>query len=111
MVPKRLRRLEAHPGDAGVQVFVARSFRARLMGLALLRDLPLECLLLIPRCSSVHTFGMRFPLEIRFLNERGRVIRCESQVSAGRMLRQPGAAAVLEWRSEAYAEPTSESRR
>jgi hypothetical protein len=27
--------------------------------------------LLIPRCSSVHTFGMGFPLEVVFLDDRG----------------------------------------
>ena len=87
-------------GHAGERVFVASSFWSRLLGLALLPSLPRECALLLPGCSSVHTFGMRFCLEIRFLDERGEVIRRESRVSAGRMLREPGAAAVLEWRSE-----------
>lgn len=100
MVPKRLSRLEVRSDAGGAQVFVARSFRARLLGLALLSDLPLDCALLLPGCSSVHTFGMRFRLEIRFLDERGAVVRRESRVPAGRMLREPGAAAVLEWCSE-----------
>lgn len=100
MVPKRLSRLEARSDAAGVQVFVAHSFRARLLGLALMPGLPRGCALLLPGCSSVHTFGMRFCLEIRFLDERGEVLRRESRVPAGRMLREPGAAAVLEWRSE-----------
>ncbi len=87
--------------DAGTRVFVARSFRARLLGLALLRDMPREWALLLPRCSSVHTFGMLFRLEIRFLDEHGEVIRRESRVPARRILREPDAAAVLEWRSAA----------
>ena len=98
-MPKRLNHLEVHGDAAGARVFVAHSFRARLAGLALLPDLPREYALLLPRCSSVHTFGMRFPLEIRFLDARGEVIRRESRVPAGRMLREPGAVAVLEWRS------------
>ena len=99
VVPKRLSRLEVHSDAAGARVFVARSFRARLLGLTLLGDLPREWALFLPRCSSVHTFGMRFRLEIRFLDEQGEVIRRESRVPAGRMLREPGAVAVLEWRS------------
>ena len=101
MAPKRLRKLEAQSDGAGRQVFVARSVRARLLGLALLRDLPRDCALLLPRCRSVHTFGMRFPLEIRFLDERGEVIRSERRVPAGRILCEPGAYAVLERRSPA----------
>ena len=93
--------LEVRSDDVGTRVFVARSFRARLLGLALLGDLPCEWALLIPGCSSVHTFGMRFCLEIRFLDEHGEVIRRESRVPARRMLREPGAAGVLEWRSAA----------
>ncbi len=100
MVPKRLSRLERRTDPGGVRVFVARSFRARLLGLALLSDLPADCALLLPGCSSVHTFGMRFCLEIRFFDERGEMVRRESRVPPGRMLRQPGAAAVLEWRFE-----------
>jgi uncharacterized membrane protein (UPF0127 family) len=111
MVPKRLSRLEVRSDAGGAQVFVARSFRARLLGLALLSDLPRDCALLLPGCSSVHTFGMRFRLEIRFLDERGAVVRRESRVPAGRMLREPGAAAVLEWRSAAQEGPTSDSSR
>ena len=56
-------------------MFVARSFRARLLGLAFLRRLPPDCGLLIPRCSSVHTFGMRFALDVVFLDGDGEVLR------------------------------------
>ncbi len=111
MVPNRLTRLEVRGDAGGVQVFVARSFRARLLGLTLLPDMPSECALLLPGCSSVHTLGMRFCLEIRFLDERGDPIRSESRVPAGRMLREPGAAAVLEWRAAIQEGPTSECSR
>ena len=100
MGPKRLRRLEVHTDDAGTRVFVARSFRARLLGLTLLEDIPRHWALLLPGCTSVHTFGMRFCLEVRFLDERSEVLRRESGVPPRRVLCCPGAAAVLEWRSE-----------
>ena len=100
MAPKRLQKLEVHTDDAGVRVFVARSFRARLLGLALLDDVPRHWALLFPGCASVHTFGMRFRLEVRFLDEHSEVLRRECSVRPGRVLRCPGAAAVLEWRSE-----------
>src|SRR4051794_24598099 len=78
-------------------IFVARSFRARLLGLALLDELPPGCALLIPRCSSVHTFGMRFEIDVGFVGPAGQVIRVERGVGPRRGGRCRGAVAVLEW--------------
>lgn len=82
-----------------MHVLVARTFCARLLGLAFLSEMAPRCALLLPGCSSVHTFGMRFALEIRFLDDRSRVLRRESGVAPRRVLREPGAGAVLEWPS------------
>ena len=59
----------------GLTVHLARSARARLLGLALLRDLPPDRALLIAGCRSVHTFGMRFALDVVFLDAAGRPLR------------------------------------
>lgn len=111
MIPRRLIDQEMRSGAGGTRVVVARSFGARLLGLALLSDFPREWALLLPGCSSVHTFGMRFALEIRFLDEHSEVVRDESAVGPGRVLREPGAAAVLEWRSPAQEGPNSAANR
>jgi uncharacterized membrane protein (UPF0127 family) len=66
---------------------------ARLRGLAFA---PPRGPLHIPRCRSVHTFGMRFRLDLLFLDEEGRVIELRRAVPPGRFVRCPGAAAVLE---------------
>lgn len=78
---------------------MARSARARLLGLARLDDVPRDCGLLIPRCSSVHTFGMRFALDVAFLDRHGNTIRLDRAVAPGRVVRCRGAAAVLERRA------------
>jgi hypothetical protein len=52
--------------------------------------------LLIPRCSSVHTFGMRFELDLFFLDRKGRVIGVRRRVPPRRLVWWPGADAVLE---------------
>ena len=97
MVPRRLQRLPAHVLDGGLVVHVAVSLRARLLGLAFMRAPPPPGhALLIPDCSSVHTFGMRFPLDVVFLDLRGRELRVERCVGQGRVLSCRGAAAVLE---------------
>ena len=48
---------------------VATTVSSRLLGLALLRREHAGAGLLIPRCRSVHTFGMRFPIDVLFLDE------------------------------------------
>jgi len=80
----------------GVEVPVAAGLRARLLGLA---GLELEAAgpgLLIPRCSSVHTFGMRFALDIVFLDERGRPLAMRRAAPPCRVFSQRAAATVLE---------------
>jgi uncharacterized membrane protein (UPF0127 family) len=78
-----------------VEVLVARSLRRRLVGLALRRRPPPNALL-IPRCRSVHTFGMRFPLDLVWLDGRGTPIRIDRDVPPWRVRGCRGAAAVLE---------------
>jgi uncharacterized protein len=80
----------------GHEVSVAQSFRARLLGLAFLSREQVGGGLLIPRCASVHTFGMRFPLDLFFLDECGEPLAIRRQVPPRRVRSAHGAAAVLE---------------
>lgn len=75
---------------------VATGFRARLLGLALLEREQGGAGLLIPRCGSVHTFGMRFALDLFFLDGEGKVLSSHRCVPPRRVLHARGAAAVLE---------------
>ncbi|MGN6254157.1 MAG: DUF192 domain-containing protein [Solirubrobacterales bacterium] len=75
---------------------VARGFRARLLGLAWRDRADAGPGLLIPRCASVHTFGMRFALDLFFLDRTGRVVAVRRRVPPRRVVGQRGAAAVLE---------------
>jgi hypothetical protein len=65
-------------------VRVARTFRERLIGLAFRRDAPADGLLL-PRTRSVHTFGMRFALDLHWLDGDGAVVRVDRAVPPGRV--------------------------
>ena len=55
------------PGGEELTVLVAEAFGKRLLGLAGLQALPAGTGLLIPHCRSVHTFGMRFELDVLFV--------------------------------------------
>lgn len=75
---------------------VATGFRSRLRGLAWRDRADAGPGLLIPRCSSVHTFGMRFELDVYFLDREGRVLSARRRVPPRRLVWQRGSAAVLE---------------
>ncbi len=80
----------------GLRVPVAATPLSRLLGLALLRRESAPRGLLLERCRSIHTFGMRFALDVHFLNAEGTCIRSELGVGPRRMLVERGASAVLE---------------
>jgi uncharacterized protein len=80
----------------GRTVPVALGFRSRLLGLAGLDEAAAGPGLLIPDCASVHTFGMRFDLDLIFLDRHHRPLRLHTRVPPFRLAWQRGAAAVLE---------------
>jgi uncharacterized membrane protein (UPF0127 family) len=97
MTPARLAKLETHHLRGGLRLFVARSRRARLLGLAMMpRAPPAGWALVLPRCSSVHTVGMRFALDVVFLDAGGCVLRVARGVPPWRVVSCRGAAAVVE---------------
>jgi uncharacterized membrane protein (UPF0127 family) len=93
-LPRRLRRL---PLLAGVEeVRVAATFGARLLGLALLRHPAAPIALLLPLTRSVHTAGMRFALDLEWIDEHGAVIRVDRAVPPFRVRSCRRARGVIE---------------
>ena len=99
LAPRRLRGLRRRR-VRGHLVPVADGLGARLFGLALLDRGRAGPGLLIPRCRSVHTLGMRFALDLVFLDRRGRVVAERRNVPPGRIVRCREAVAVLELEAE-----------
>ena len=80
----------------GFEVPVATTWSARLLGLAMLdRDLA-PAGLLIPSCRAVHTLGMRFELDLVFLDRDERVVELRRSLRPARFARCGAAASVLE---------------
>jgi hypothetical protein len=98
--PLRLRKLPL-ADVASRRVPVAVNLPSRLLGLALLRPERAGAGLLIPRCRSVHTFGMRFPIDLVFLDRSMRPISIRPAVGPGRIVRDRRARAVVELPAEA----------
>ena len=83
-------RVQGHP------VPIATTQLARLLGLAFLSREKAGSGLFIPRCRSVHTFGMRFPIEVIFLDGEMQLVRTAGCVLPGRFVFDRQASAVLE---------------
>ena len=71
-----------------------RGFRQKLMGLLGTRcDSPPVALC---DCSSVHTFGMGYDIDVALVTHNGRVVASKQHVPPGRIVRAPGAWYALE---------------
>ena len=68
----------------------------RLRGLLGRAPLQAGAGLLLTPCASVHTLGMRYPLDLVFLDADGRIRKLVSALAPLRMAASPGAAMTLE---------------
>lgn len=81
----------------------ARRFDQRLVGLLGRRALSADEALWIEPCGSVHTFGMRFAIDVVFLDRVGRIVRVVNALPPGRWCRAPGARVAIEFAAGASA--------
>jgi uncharacterized membrane protein (UPF0127 family) len=95
---RRLGRLPASEIGDGLRVHDARGMGARRRGLGGLRSLPDERALHL-RCRAVHTFTMRFALDLIWLGRDGAVIRVDRDVPPRRHRGCARARAVVETRA------------
>ncbi len=72
-------------GDASWQCLVAENARERTKGLLQRDGLPTGKLMLIPRCNMIHTLGMKFMIDVIFIDARGRVRKIVRNLAPGRM--------------------------
>ena len=65
---------------------VALGFFERFLGLMGRKDMPSEEALLFPRCNSIHTFFMRFPIDVILLDKEGTVVEIIPAMAPWRMI-------------------------
>lgn len=95
---EHLHDLPLRPLTGGLALHVAATRRHRGRGLARLGadELPRHRALLLSPCRSVHTLGMRFALDLLWLDRAGAVIRIDRAVGARRVRTCLRARAVVE---------------
>ncbi len=65
---------------------VARTWRQRMVGLLAHRQLAAEEALIFPSCTSIHTFGMRFPIDVIVVDREWRVVALRECLAPGRVV-------------------------
>lgn len=91
---------EVHiPGGGWVRCVCAWGFWARLRGLLGTRAghrEPNPTILLLPRCKSIHTIGMAYPIDVAFADKRMKIIASRRAVAPGTVFSCKGGAYALE---------------
>lgn len=79
-----------------MEAWIADSYLSRLRGLLGKKQLSGTDGLLLKRCSAVHTIGMRYSLDLVFMDREGKVLKCAEGVKPFRMATAKGAYYTLE---------------
>jgi len=95
-VTARLEPLPARELAGGLTLVRAATPLARLRGLAGLRAIDTRLGLELPRTRSIHTLGMRFDLDLIWLDADGAVVRVDRGVPPGRLRSCRSARSVIE---------------
>ena len=77
-------------------VRVADTFFSRLKGLLGTRELPQGQALWIKPCNSVHMFGMRYAIDVIFVDAQGSVVKLVEDLRPGRITGCSGASGAIE---------------
>lgn len=91
-------RLILHPEQFCLwhEVHVLTSFPQRLVGLLNQQGLPRGHAYWFPSCCSVHSWGMRFALDIIGLDKQQRIVAVRRNVQPGGVLKLKGVKSVIE---------------
>jgi uncharacterized membrane protein (UPF0127 family) len=83
-------------GIVATDVDIAADRRARNRGLLGRDHLPTTAALVLVPCFAIHTWRMRFPIDVLFVDSQGQVVKTRERMPAWRVAAAPGAYAVIE---------------
>lgn len=73
---------------------LASTWRERLRGL--LGSRPKKGVIVLAPCRAIHTFGMRYCIDVAFIDKQGRVMGSVRALPPGKIMRCAGAYAAIE---------------
>lgn len=65
---------------------IANTFKKRFFGLMTMKELQSDEGLILAPCNGVHTFFMKFPIDVLYLDKDNRIIEIFTQVEPWRVL-------------------------
>lgn len=71
--------------EIATKVRIANTFFKRFIGLLCDKKIEAHEGLLIDPCNQVHTFGMKFDIDVVFVSKSGEIIHTESQMTPGKV--------------------------
>lgn len=81
------------------QLVIADSFLKKLIGLLRHRSLTEDMAIVLQQCNSIHTIGMRFPIDVVFLDNDGVVLSITENTRPFRFTSNRRAAHTLEMKA------------
>ncbi len=68
-----------------IKVIIAKSFWQKLLGLIIYSKFPENSIMLIKKCKSIHTFFMRFKIDVIFVDKGNRIVKLKENLSPWRI--------------------------
>lgn len=68
-----------------LKVELADSFLKRFKGLMFRKSMPSDYALLLSPCNAIHTFSMRFPIDVVYLDRDSRVVYIEKSMQPNKV--------------------------
>ncbi len=66
-------------------VKLANNFFSRFKGLLAVKNFPAQSALVLKPCDSIHTFFMRFPIDVFFANKENKIIKIYRELKPWRL--------------------------
>ncbi|MGB0865894.1 MAG: DUF192 domain-containing protein, partial [Granulosicoccaceae bacterium] len=84
------------PNGEKINIVRAQRFAHRLVGLLCKQSMDYQEGLYFDRCNAVHTWGMRFDIDLVYLDKAGKIVEIVSALKPWRFNRNSKADSVLE---------------
>lgn len=89
--------MEVDNKSIDLNIELAASFGKRFLGLMFRKQMPEDYALLLVPCNAIHTFSMRFPIDVVYIDTDGVIVKIEEAVKPGKVCKKVASAeCVLE---------------